>query len=211
MFGKESASESALRTMVLDPPKMRYLHHASPSSAGEVAVKSPGRGFSNSRKRSAIHATKVFLASSQSAMNALRSKVTDRLPLSVRTNRPFISEDLRRQPACCALQSALRRVNTRAGGVRWVGYAFPRDGPIGLSVPSVLRSRSASIAAGPENPMAPAMRTLVRKALRSPFPSPLMSFVNYRCTLRRWREVRPNRVVSSSSCQRNGICLGSGP
>ena len=120
ILAKDSASESALRTMELDPPNIRYLHQASPSSVGEAAEKSPGRGFSGSRKRSAMVVTKVFLAASQSVTNALRSKVTDWLPQSVRTNRPFISEVLRRYPAFSALRPPAS--SRRTCGVRQIAY-----------------------------------------------------------------------------------------
>ena len=120
ILAKDSASESALRTMELDPPNIRYLHQASPSSEGEAAEKSPGRGFSGSRKRSAMVVTKVFLAASQSVTNALRSKVTDWLPQSVRTNRPFISEVLRRYPAFSALRPPAS--SRRTCGVRQIAY-----------------------------------------------------------------------------------------
>ena len=65
-------------------------------------------------------ATKVFLAASQSVTNALRSKVTDRLPLSLRTNRPFITEVLRRYPAFSALWPPAS--SRRACGVRQIAY-----------------------------------------------------------------------------------------
>ncbi len=68
--------------MVLAPPKIRYLHHDSPSSDEGFALKSIARTDNTSRNSLAIAAMNLVCADAQSVMNGDNTKFIERSSLA---------------------------------------------------------------------------------------------------------------------------------